>query len=105
MRRACERAHAARTARALTRARTAQDHIVIASDSGRIVILAYNKEHNRFDKASAQTWRTHRKQQTRAHACARVAAQRCRSRSLRARRARLARPARAAPAPQRAWRP
>jgi hypothetical protein len=26
---------------------------VIASDSGRIVIAAYNKEHNRFDKARA----------------------------------------------------
>ena len=36
--------------RALT-ARGAQDHIVVTSDSGRIVVLSYNKEHNRFDKA------------------------------------------------------
>jgi hypothetical protein len=30
-----------------------QDHIVVTSDSGRIVVLSYNKEHNRFDKARA----------------------------------------------------
>jgi hypothetical protein len=81
---------------------TTQDHIVIASDSGRIVIVAYNKEHNRFDKARAK--RRGAARDTRARTLM-FLAQRCRTRALRATRAHLARPARAAPAPQRARRP